>query len=86
MCRDTPGIVLGKPMRDCTADEIHEKVWALILAHTDEEDAQELSKPQVLEWFFDPVIDDGFRGKLTVRSQNGLNGRAERHAAADRQS
>ncbi|HEX8206802.1 MAG TPA: FAD-dependent oxidoreductase, partial [Solirubrobacteraceae bacterium] len=52
---DTPGILYGKPARQCTAQEIKDEVWAQIKAHL-EDSGEGLTDDMVHSWFLDPAI------------------------------
>ncbi|WP_024804913.1 FAD-dependent oxidoreductase [Nocardia sp. BMG51109] len=52
----TPGIVHGKPARDCTRTEIAEEVWAQITAHINDNGPDLLTRPDLHSWHLDPAI------------------------------
>jgi uncharacterized protein with NAD-binding domain and iron-sulfur cluster len=51
---DTPGILYGKPAKQCTAKEVADEVWAQIKQHRTAGD--KLSDDMVHSWFLDPGI------------------------------
>ncbi|PSQ16953.1 phytoene dehydrogenase [Halobacteriales archaeon QS_8_69_26] len=55
---DTPGILYGKPARECSPEEIQEEVWAQLQDHLGEDT---LPDAHLVDWFLDPEIrfEDG---------------------------
>ena len=53
---DTPGILYGKPAKQCTRDEIAREVWAQIKAHLDDTGDEVLPDDILHSWFLDPAI------------------------------
>jgi uncharacterized protein with NAD-binding domain and iron-sulfur cluster len=53
-----PGILFGKPARDCTRDEIAREVWAQIKAHLEDTGRSYLPDDLLHSWFLDPAIRD----------------------------
>ena len=53
---DAVGILVGKPARECTADEIKNEVWAELKAHLNVGGAQAIRDESLLSWFLDPDI------------------------------
>jgi uncharacterized protein with NAD-binding domain and iron-sulfur cluster len=53
---DTPGILFGKPAKECTPKQISREVWAQVKAHL--EDRGESVLPQGIQhsWFLDPGV------------------------------
>jgi uncharacterized protein with NAD-binding domain and iron-sulfur cluster len=53
---ETPGLLYGKPARECDPVEIKNEVWLQILAHLDAEGQQQLTRAKIMRWFLDPSI------------------------------
>jgi len=54
---DNPGILYGKPAKDCTAEEIKNEVWAQLKKSLN--NGHEILKDEMLEsWYLDPDIED----------------------------
>ncbi|MFF0541686.1 hydroxysqualene dehydroxylase [Nocardia thailandica] len=52
---NTPGVLFGKPAKECTHEEIFREVWAQLDRHLD--DREQLLRPADLHsWFLDPGI------------------------------
>lgn len=54
---DAPGIVFGKPAKECTPDQIAREVWAQLKAHLNDEGEQVLADEVLHSWFLDPAIN-----------------------------
>ncbi|WP_254762622.1 hydroxysqualene dehydroxylase [Natrinema marinum] len=52
---DTPGIVFGKPARECTPEEIATEIWEQLKNHLNGPD-QRLRDEHLVDWFLDPAI------------------------------
>ncbi|ADJ15947.1 amine oxidase [Halalkalicoccus jeotgali B3] len=52
---ETPGIVYGKPARECTREEIATEIWEQLKAHLNREGVR-LTDENLLEWSLDPAI------------------------------
>ncbi|WP_408959900.1 FAD-dependent oxidoreductase [Natrinema sp. 74] len=52
---DTPGIVYGKPARECTPEEIATEIWEQLKHHLNGPD-QRLRDEHLVDWFLDPAI------------------------------
>jgi uncharacterized protein with NAD-binding domain and iron-sulfur cluster len=52
----TPGIVFGKPARDCSPEQIAVEVWEQIKAHLNDTGRTVLSDDLLVRWFVDPGI------------------------------
>jgi uncharacterized protein with NAD-binding domain and iron-sulfur cluster len=52
----TPGIVFGKPARDCRPEEIAVEVWEQMKAHLNDRGRSVLSDDLLVRWFVDPGI------------------------------
>jgi uncharacterized protein with NAD-binding domain and iron-sulfur cluster len=53
---DTPGILFGKPAKECTRDQIAQEIWAQMQAHLNDGGRHELPGDIVHSWFLDPGI------------------------------
>jgi uncharacterized protein with NAD-binding domain and iron-sulfur cluster len=53
---DNPGILFGKPAKNCTADEIRQEVWAQMKAHLEDTGDSVLPEGILHSWFLDPAI------------------------------
>ncbi|MEM4781137.1 MAG: FAD-dependent oxidoreductase [Halalkalicoccus sp.] len=54
---ETPGIVYGKPARECTREEIATEIWEQLKRHLNREDRPErLTDANLVEWYLDPAI------------------------------
>ena len=53
---DTPGILYGKPARDCTPEQIAREVWAQMQAGLDDTGHSYLPDEVLHSWFLDPAI------------------------------
>jgi uncharacterized protein with NAD-binding domain and iron-sulfur cluster len=51
----TPGMLYGKPAKECTREEIAREVWAQVTAHLDDR-ATVLRDDDLHSWFLDPGI------------------------------
>lgn len=51
-----PGVLFGKPARQCTREEIQQEVWAQLRLHLPAELREELDGATVVSWFLDPAI------------------------------
>src|SRR5581483_9959781 len=54
---ETPGVVFGKPARECTAEEIKEEVWTQLKHHLNDSGATPIDDGNLVEWFLDPDIE-----------------------------
>ncbi len=52
---DTPGILYGKPARQCTRAEISTEIWEQLKTHLNGPDTR-LSDDTLVDWFLDPSI------------------------------
>lgn len=52
-----PGVVYGKPARECTAAEIEEEVWTQLKQHLNVGGTATLDDSNLLSWFLDPDIE-----------------------------
>lgn len=53
---ETPGMLYGKPAKDCDPVEIKNEVWLQILAHLDADGQKQLRAAKIMRWFLDPSI------------------------------
>ena len=53
---DAPGMLYGRPARECDPVEIKNEVWLQILAHLDVEGQRQLKDARIMRWFLDPSI------------------------------
>jgi len=53
-----PGVVHGKPARECTPEEIREEVWAQLTAHLNRDGRERLTGDLVVDWFLDPELTE----------------------------
>lgn len=85
-----PGIVYGKPARECTRDEIKTEVIAQLEAHLDAENGVTFSEDLVEDWYLDPAIKFDSEGvvesnsePLFINSVGSLKNRPEPVTAAE---
>ena len=76
---DTPGVVYGKPARNCTRSEIADEVWAQVKAHLNA-DGQRLHDDLLVDWHLDDALvetDDGVenRSPLLINTVGSLKNR-----------
>jgi uncharacterized protein with NAD-binding domain and iron-sulfur cluster len=74
---DTPGVVYGKPARECTRAEIADEVWAQVKSHLD---GQRLDDDLLVDWYLDQSLvetDDGVenRSPLLINTVGSLENR-----------
>jgi 15-cis-phytoene desaturase len=67
---DTPGILFGKPARDCTASEIKDEVWAQLKVHLNVGGVTIVQDANLASWFLDPDIE--FPNQSAVTNQEPL--------------
>ena len=53
---DEPGILYGKPAKQCTAEEVKNEVWAQLKAHLEDNGESVLPDGVLHSWFLDPAI------------------------------
>ncbi|MFC7073694.1 FAD-dependent oxidoreductase [Halovenus rubra] len=58
---DTPGILHGKPARECTREEIQSEIWAQLKTHLNTEESR-LSDEMLVDTFLDPAIVESTSG------------------------
>jgi uncharacterized protein with NAD-binding domain and iron-sulfur cluster len=54
---EAPGVVFGKPARECSAIEIKDEVWAQLQQHLNDNGETPLVDSQLVAWFLDPDIE-----------------------------
>jgi uncharacterized protein with NAD-binding domain and iron-sulfur cluster len=53
---DTPGVVHGRPAKECTEQQIVQEVWTQLKAALNDTGQAELTDPDLHSWFLDPAI------------------------------
>jgi uncharacterized protein with NAD-binding domain and iron-sulfur cluster len=53
---DAPGVLFGKPARQCTGDEVRREVWAQLKLHLEDNGESVLPDGILHSWFLDPAI------------------------------
>jgi uncharacterized protein with NAD-binding domain and iron-sulfur cluster len=54
---DAPGVLFGKPARECTAQEIKDEVWAQLKQHLNDAGETPIDDANLVAWFLDPDIE-----------------------------
>lgn len=54
---DAPGVVFGKPARECTAEQIKEDVWTQLKQHLNDSGNAPINDATLIAWFLDPDIE-----------------------------
>jgi uncharacterized protein with NAD-binding domain and iron-sulfur cluster len=54
---EAPGVVSGKPARECTAEQIKEEVWTQLKQHLNDSGAKPIVDANLVAWFLDPDIE-----------------------------
>lgn len=54
---EAPGVVFGKPARECTAEQIKEEVWTQLKQHLNDSGAMPIRDENLITWFLDPDIE-----------------------------
>ncbi len=54
---DAPGVLFGKPARECSAEEIKKEVWTQLQQHLNEDGATPIEDANLVAWFLDPDIE-----------------------------
>jgi len=62
---DAPGLLLGKPARECSAEEIKEEVWTQLKQHLNDSGAAPINDDTLVTWFLDPDIEFPNPGEAT---------------------
>jgi uncharacterized protein with NAD-binding domain and iron-sulfur cluster len=79
---DTPGILYGKPARECTREEIVEEIWAQLKAHLNRGGRERLRDDVLVDSFLDPaIVETGAgvenRSPLLINTVGSLKHRPE---------
>ncbi len=53
---DAPGVVFGKPARECSAEQIKEEVWTQLKQHLNVGGSAPIDDKNLVTWFLDPDI------------------------------
>ncbi len=53
---EKPGILFGKPAKNCTSEEVRAEVWAQILQGADPSTRLKLKNAKILNWTMDPTM------------------------------
>jgi 15-cis-phytoene desaturase len=54
---EAPGVVFGKPARECCADQIKQEVWTQLKQHLNDGGTAPIEDANLLAWFLDPDIE-----------------------------
>jgi len=54
---EAPGVVFGKPARECTAEQIKEEVWTQLKQHLNVSGTAPIDDANLVGWFLDPDIE-----------------------------
>jgi 15-cis-phytoene desaturase len=54
---EAPGVLYGKPARECSAEEIKEEVWAQLKQHLNDSGVSIIDDDTLIAWFLDPDIE-----------------------------
>jgi 15-cis-phytoene desaturase len=54
---EAPGVVFGKPARECTAEQIKQEVWTQLKQHLNVGGATPIDDANLITWFLDPDIE-----------------------------
>jgi 15-cis-phytoene desaturase len=54
---EAPGVVFGKPARECSADQIKQEVWTQLKQHLNDSGSSPIEDGNLLAWFLDPDIE-----------------------------
>ena len=54
---EAPGLVFGKPARECSADEIKQEVWTQLKQHLNVSGTAPIDDSNLVAWFLDPDIE-----------------------------
>jgi len=61
---ETPGIVFGKPARECTPEQVARDDWAQLKAHLNDQGREVLRDDMLHSWFLDPAMKPNGHGGL----------------------
>jgi 15-cis-phytoene desaturase len=62
---ETPGVVFGKPARECSAEEIQQEVWTQLKQHLNDNGVSPLVDENLVACFLDPDIEFPNPGSAT---------------------
>ena len=62
---EAPGVVFGKPARECSAEEIKEEVWTQLKQHLNDGGSNPIDDSNLVTWFLDPDIEFPNPGNAT---------------------
>ena len=54
---ESPGVVFGKPARECTAEQIKQEVWTQLKQHLNDSGTAPIDDANLVSWFLDPDIE-----------------------------
>jgi uncharacterized protein with NAD-binding domain and iron-sulfur cluster len=54
---EAPGVLFGKPARECTAEQIKQEVWTQLKQHLNVGGAAPIADANLITWFLDPDIE-----------------------------
>lgn len=54
---EAPGVVFGKPARECSAEQIKDEVWTQLKQHLNDQGAAPIEDANLVAWFLDPDIE-----------------------------
>jgi hypothetical protein len=54
---EAPGVLFGKPARECTAEQIKQEVWTQLKQHLNVGGAAPIDDANLITWFLDPDIE-----------------------------
>ena len=54
---EAPGVVYGKPARECTAEQIKDEVWTQLKQHLNDGGSAPIDDANLVAWFLDPDIE-----------------------------
>jgi uncharacterized protein with NAD-binding domain and iron-sulfur cluster len=54
---EAPGVVFGKPARECTAEQIKQEVWTQLKQHLNDSATAPIADANLVAWFLDPDIE-----------------------------
>ena len=82
---DTPGILFGKPAKQCNPRQIRQEVWAQIKAHLEDTGESVLPDGILHSWFLDPAIKWSRRRRINRNDEpllvNTVGSWEKRHEA-----
>jgi len=65
---DAPGVVFGKPARECTAEQIKEEVWTQLKQHLNVGGVTQIDDANLVSWFLDPTSSFPIRARPLTRN------------------